>query len=274
MSTTENRVVLFADLLGFASLVESCPLDLDLLKIQARPFSATIDSILQAQDNNLVRTFSGFHETLKWALFKADMRGNFTAITFSDSVFIATHYAYEAINLATEILQDLMARKIPARIGIGFGSFAALRFKSDITSDSGDHAAQFLGTSVVYSSAAEKCGIKGLRILLHPSVTPLLSDPLHNPLTSKIRIRTLQCPDPELRNPTGVRYEVDYWRLAPTKEAATWRALQDMWDKAPASEAAHYEATASAINRMRIARGHPQLTELRQRMLKRKAVTS
>jgi len=272
VSTAESKVVLFADVLGFASLVETCPLDPSLLKMQARPLSATIDSILQVGGNDLIRTFSGFHETLKWALFSADMRHQFTAISFSDSVFIATQYAHEAIGLAAEILQSLIARKIPARIGIGFGSFAAIRFKSDITPDSGDHAAQFLGTSVVYACAAEKCGVKGLRILLHPSVMPLLSDPQHNPASSGLGKRVLQCHENESGNTAGVRHEIDYWRLAPTKEASTWKALQDMWDKAPASEVIHYEATVSAINRMRVAQGHPPITKIRQRTLKRKAV--
>ena len=124
----ENKVVLFADILGFASLVESCPLDPSLLKMETRPLAATMGHILQVNDNDLVRTFSGFHQTLKWVLFTADMQHQFTAISFSDSVFIATLFAHEAINLATKILQSLVAWKIPARIGIGFGSLGGKKF--------------------------------------------------------------------------------------------------------------------------------------------------
>jgi len=155
-------------------------------------------------------------------------------------------------------------------MGISFGSFAALRFKSDITSDGGDHAAQFLGTAIVRAHAAETCGIKGLRILLHPSVMPLLDDIQHNPeSTERIShpLRYLKCSEKEWKNKIGVRHEIDYWHLKPTREAEAWRALQDMWNEAPLSEVGHYEASAEAINRMRIAQGHEPLKKLRRRTL-------
>jgi hypothetical protein len=93
-----------------------------------------------------------------------------------------------------------------------------VRFRSDITVDGGDHAAHFLGTAVVRSHKAESCGIKGMRIRLHPSAVSLLSDPGHNPQTSEERIRYLECSQVECQNAADVGYEVDYWRLKPTAE--------------------------------------------------------
>ena len=58
-------------------------------------------------------------------------------------------------------------------MGMASGSFAALRFRSDISTDNGDHAAQFLGTAVVRAYQAERCGLKGLRVFVHPSIGPL-----------------------------------------------------------------------------------------------------
>lgn len=270
--TTDNKVVLFADILGFAALTESCPIDLDLLRAHDRLLSPSlnIDTILEASRNRLTHTFSGFHSSLRAILSLAGMCHPLTAITFSDSAFIATTYAYEAVNIAIDLLHALLPQNIPVRMGIAYGSFAALRFRSDITADSGDHAAQFLGTAIVRAHAVETCGIKGLRILLHPSVMPLLDDIHHNPVPTEGRshpLRHLECSEKERLNKSSVLHEIDYWHLTPTKEAKAWRGLQDMWNKAPLSEAAHYEVTAEAINRMRITHGHDPLKKLRRRTL-------
>jgi len=272
--TNNNKVILFVDILGFASLTESYPIDLELLKARDRLYSSNIDKILAVSRNRLVHTFSGFHSSLAAKLNLAKMCHPLTAITFSDSAFIATTYAYEAVNIAIGLLHALLPQKIPARMGIAYGSFAALRFKSDIMSDGGDHAAQFLGTAIVRAHAAETCGIKGLRILLHPSVLPLFDDNRHKPKSPDKMLhpmRYLECSEKERTNKIGVRHEIDYWHLRPTREADTWHAFQDMWNEAPQSEYEHYEVTAEAIDRMRIAQGHESLRNLRRRILPRDA---
>lgn len=257
--TNNNKVILFIDILGFAALTEAYPIDLDLLKTCARPLSPShnIDKILALSRNQLARTFTSFHASLGATLNLANMCHPLTAITFSDSAFIATTYAYEAVNIAIDLLHALLPQKIPVRMGIAYGSFAALRFKSEIMSDGGDHAAQFLGTAIVRAHAAETCGIKGLRILLHPSVIPLFDDNRHNPESTgrKHPILYLECSEKERTNKTGVHHEIDYWHLRPTREADAWHAFQDMWNEAPQSVYEHYEVTAEAINRMRIAQG-------------------
>jgi hypothetical protein len=270
--TTEDRVVLFVDILGFAALCEQFPIDIEGLTFKDRILSPSLDIIshIQRPRNPLSEVFSDFHYSLKWVLQTASMRHPLTAITFSDSAFIATHEAFQGIDIAINLIESLMPQKVPVRIGIGYGSFSALRFRSDITSTSGDHAAQFLGTSVVRSHAAETCGIKGIRILLHPSVMPLLADihlkpPRRGP--NHIAIRAIECSEAERSNKAGVTHEIDYWYFAPTREAAAWRGLQDMWNEAPTSAQPHYQATAEAINRMRIARGFGPLGRLRRRTL-------
>jgi hypothetical protein len=203
----------------------------------------------------------------------AQMRHRLTAITFSDSVFIATNYFFEATTLAVNIEHSMLSRRIPVRIGVAFGSFAALRFRSDVSPEGGDHAAQFLGSAVVRAYQAEKCGIKGMRILLHPSVEPLLADTAHNPdpvLNKQARPRPLECATTEQSNAIRVSYELDYWDLGTTKEADAWHALQDMWSLAPDGAKEHYLATAEAINRMRIAQGEASLKDLRRRTLPRR----
>ncbi|UPT75015.1 MAG: hypothetical protein M0D55_04685 [Elusimicrobiota bacterium] len=265
MSETENKVVLFADMLGFASLTESHPLDVDRLRAHDR-FISYIDNYLGTPENPLTDKFFRFHNGLKNATSIANMRHPLTAISFSDSAFIATTHLHEVVAIAADLLRYVISSGVPVRAGIAYGSFATLRFKSDITSDGGDHSVQFLGTAVVRATVAEKCGIKGFRILLHPSVAPLLNDPRHNPPSGKDSIRILACADGE-SNKAGVQHEVDYWDFPITREASAWRSLQDMWDRTPLSEQNHYEATAGAIDRMRIGRGRAPLDKLRRRTL-------
>ena len=90
-----------------------------------------------------------------------------TVVAFSDSAFVVTSHLFEAAELAERLLRSLLTQRVPARIGIAYGSFHALRFRSDITAEGSDHVACFLGTGRRSDHAAEACGIKGMRILLH-----------------------------------------------------------------------------------------------------------
>jgi hypothetical protein len=270
-----HRVVVFADMLGFAALTEAHPIDPRMLEAYSRlPQSwEALDEIISHR-NPLTQVFSHFHICLAGAIKLAEMAHPVTAITFSDSVFFATRYLYEATTFAVGLTQSLLSAKIPVRMGIASGSFVALKFRSDVSSSSGDHASQFLGTAVVRAHQTEKCGIKGIRILLHPSIEPLLKDRAHCPKLPPVKtvpVSPLRCSEREFPNKSDVRYELNYWDTAPTKERKAWHALQDMWAAAPDSAKEHYPATAEAINRMRIALGQPPLQDLRRRTLPRSA---
>lgn len=272
----DNKFVLFADILGFALLTESHPLDLKAFKLHERIFSEEFsENILKALANGtftpLIKAFAGFHDSLRWIINRALMEHPLTAITFSDSAFMVTSQLHEAANIAIYLLKSLIYQGIPVRIGIAYGSFAALRFRSDIVSDGGDHAAHFLGTGVVRSHKTESCGINGLRILLHPSIDQsLYTNGCIQSQKNNQRISILECSENELCNDLGVRYELDYWQFRPTEEARAWHALQDMWSSAPESAVKHYKATAEAINRMRIGQGELPLKDLRRRTLPRR----
>lgn len=267
VQVADTKAVLFVDLLGFAALTEQHAIELDRIKVSARLLSF----FDMRYANPLTQAFLSFHRYLKHTIDFAQMSHPLTAITFSDSAFIATTHLFEAVNMAVQLLQWLLSARIPMRAGIAHGSFSAVRFRSDVTADSGDHAAHFLGTAVVRSHATETCGINGVRILLHPSAASLLDDPPHNPPNSeKDRIRYVECSAEESSNAVGVRYEIDYWRFRPTAEAEAWHALQDMWTAAPQVAIKHYEATAEAINRMRMGQGESPLKKLRRRTLPRR----
>src|SRR5882724_6783477 len=120
----EGSVVIFADVLGFSALTEGNALDVDALKTLDGPFGSSIDEHLRARQNPLARVFSGFHFSLRATFQLAQIDHRFTAITFSDSAFIATRYLFEATDMAVRLMQSLVSQQIPLRIGIAHGSFA------------------------------------------------------------------------------------------------------------------------------------------------------
>ena len=109
-----------------------------------------------------------------------------------------------------------------------------------------------------------------MRILLHPSVLPLLDEPAHNPQRlGSGWFEYLDCHSDECNNTVNVKHEVNYWRFGRTDETRAWHALQDMWDAVPPDHEIHYLKTAEAIERMRCARGEPMTANLRRRTLPR-----
>jgi hypothetical protein len=66
------------------------------------------------------------------------------------------------------LMRDLISFGVPVRMGIGRGSFRGLRLTTDISDEVRRHSSQFLGTGVIRAHQAESCGLKGLRILIHP----------------------------------------------------------------------------------------------------------
>src|SRR6266568_3562425 len=132
-----NRVVVFVDMLGFAALTEANPIDPRMLHAHSRlPQSLEALDDMISHRNPLTQAFSHFHTSLKWAIMTAEMQHPLTAITFSDSAFIATNYLFEAGTIGVTLARSMLSYKIPVRMGIAFGSFAALRFRSDVSADS------------------------------------------------------------------------------------------------------------------------------------------
>ena len=74
------------------------------------------------------------------------------------------------MSVSGQLMRRLVKDEVPVRMGIGQGTFLVLRFRADVSLTIGEYAAQFLGTAVVRAHMAEKCGLKGMRVLLHPSV--------------------------------------------------------------------------------------------------------
>ncbi|TGL17712.1 hypothetical protein EHQ46_16115 [Leptospira yanagawae] len=266
-----QKAVIFVDILGFKSLVGKHPLDIKSMLTHEKYYSIELDEILRYLNNPLTKVFTQFHSLLKHKVDLAQKKHALTSISFSDSAFISTNYLFEAVAIASSLMQSLLSHEIPARMGIGYGTFATLRFRSDITPDGGDHSSHFLGSAVIAANKAESCGIKGMRILLDPSTSNLLTSPIHNP-KGKNYFKYLKC------NSAGSKYlddhlnEVNYWPIGNKEEKECWRGFQDMWSSSPKKESIHYKETASAIDSMRVQLGKPKMINLNRRTLPKEKI--
>jgi hypothetical protein len=203
------------------------------------------------------------------------MRKPATAITFSDSVFLATETLYEAADFATGFAESMLANKVPVRMGIGYGSFAALKFR--VHCDAGwrrpwvavprDECRQGAQGRTMrnqgYANTASPIGrATPARSRAQSSIAASGEQTNSDPSVSGRR-------GSQPGNRARVRLELNYWEMPTTKEVVAWRGLQDMWDVAPASEHEQYQATAEAVHRMRIQLGEQPLGKLRRRTISR-----
>jgi hypothetical protein len=154
-------------------------------------------------------------------------------------------------------MRNLIFRDVPARIGIGYGAFSILRFMSDSSTQVAFHVSQFLGIGVVRAHAAEQCGAKGMRILLHPELEKLVATeaiprviavepaPSKLPLTMELNY-LYESGHPQHRFSGGK--DLDALMLGIVRRMMTGSA---------GTAHSHYVETFHALNRMRAQLGRP-----------------
>jgi hypothetical protein len=116
----------------------------------------------------LTRTFAAFHRTLDVRVSELVNCDPLQSSVFSDSAFVIFRDLNTAICFAQDFMRDLISFRVPVRMGIGRGTFRGLRLTTDISDEVRRHSSQFLGTGVIRAVKAESCGLKGLRIFIHP----------------------------------------------------------------------------------------------------------
>jgi hypothetical protein len=167
MQPFDMTFVLFADMLGFADLVEKEGEELNELN----PVFTGVELYSPSPSDSLLGyRFINFHRCLNQARMRLQEMGAGTAIVFSDSAFFRIETLDNAIQLARTLMFELVTSEIPVRMGLARGSFRMLRFLTDSSAHVSFHMSQFLGTGVVRAYQTERCGIPGLRILLHPNL--------------------------------------------------------------------------------------------------------
>ena len=167
---------------------------------------------------------------------------------FSDSAFLRIDTVEQAIDVARSLMFDLVNNEVPARIGIARGPYRMLRFLTDSSAQASFHVSQFLGTGVVRAYKTERCGIAGLRILLHPDLEPLLDKDAMRIIPAK--------PSDNMR--LDVQSEVNYLdpktvaHLGPDyDDCLQFDALRWMVNTTDEAFHYHYIATFHAWNTMR-----------------------
>jgi hypothetical protein len=272
-----DRFLIFADILGFADVTEKHVIESAKLSEYVPlhlAFTRFASTSRKNRKNHLTEIFQSFHGIVETFLKLAQVQRPYTAISFSDSMFLAVDDFFEAAHCAVILQKYFLNSKVPVRMGLAFGSFIALNFRSDVSAHRAEHSSQFLGTAVVRAVQAEKCGIKGMRILLHPSIhrflTLLETQPATSENLTRGPLRSIDCPASERENPVGVRYELSFWNGdLITSEDDMWEGFQLMWSSAPSSAKSHYRSTAEAINRMRVANGEESISNLKRKTLPR-----
>ncbi len=167
----ETTFVLFVDMLGFADLIEKEGDELNELS----PIFTGVELYSPSPAESLLGyRFVNFHRCLNQARVRLQELGAGTAIAFSDSAFFRLDSLENAIHFARTLMFELVTSEVPVRMGLARGSYRMLRFLTDSSAHVSFHMSQFLGTGVVRAYKTERCGIPGLRILLHPDIEPLL----------------------------------------------------------------------------------------------------
>jgi hypothetical protein len=139
-------------------------------------------------------------------------------------------------------------------MGIAQGSFRFLRFLTDSSANVSFHMSQFLGTGIVRAYHTERCGIPGLRILLHPDLEHLLNK-------NEMRIVPV---NPDDKRSLNVLSEVNYLDPKPDihsgpdyEDCIQFDQLRYMIGESEERFHYHYIETFNAWNVMRAQIGRP-----------------
>src|SRR6266851_558544 len=240
----ETTFILFVDMLGFAALVEKEGDELNELS----PIFTGVELYSPSPAESLLGyRFINFHRCLNQARTRPQKMGAGTAIVFSDSAFFRIDTLDNAVALARSLMFELVTSEIPARMGLARGSYRMLRFLTDSSAHVSFHMSQFLGTGVVRAYETERCGVPGLRILLHPDLEPLLYKHTQRIIPVK--------PSDKMR--LNVRSEVNYLEAAADRlgqdfdDCIQFDCLKWMTDVTDESFQYHYIETFNAWNVMR-----------------------
>jgi hypothetical protein len=250
----DQSFIVFVDMLGFADLVVRDSIAIETL----RPVFKSADGLdVVAGDaseqarSELVDRFTHFHRCLNSARNRIEAAREGAVIVFSDSAFLQMNSLKAATDVARELMRNLIFRDVPARIGIGHGSFKVLRFMSDSSTQVAFHVSQFLGSGVVHAHAAEQCGAKGMRILLHPELQPFVETEVIprvitvDPSPSRVPVTS------ELNYLYETGHPQHMFSGGKDLDALVVKIVRRMMRRSPTTAHVHYVETFHALNRMR-----------------------
>jgi len=254
--TDKNTVMMFVDMLGFAALIRAHP-DIDEHTL------THIDRLSRRVPyHGLAAQFINFHQIIEneFEEFAAQLFAGASpqAVTLADSAFITMPSLKDAAATAARIMRSFITAEVPVRIGIGCGSYLLLRFEAKSETRAATYTSQFLGTAVVNAQEARHSQVRGLRILLHSSASPLATvEDVDPPQLLPLSDSAGSAPVGE---PQAAWAEINYSSPGDANvDDELMAALRRMKDAAGEKASHHYTATFEAFNQMRAARGRPPL---------------
>jgi hypothetical protein len=136
-SSDTDPVVLFIDILGFASLVlrfENAISDLEPITHKSRE---------NYDIGTLAHVFTRFHIELDDQI-RQHTQFHMDVATFSDSAFVSVPSLANIVGFSRGLMRRLLGHCVPVRMGLARGSFRTLRTLSDRTRTASINTAQFL----------------------------------------------------------------------------------------------------------------------------------
>lgn len=250
-------IVVFADILGFADLV----LDLEprIGVIDYAYYSATGVEKLHEEfgggsEDPLTTAFICFHRLLDLHIETLMRADPIESVVFSDAAYVAFRDPSIASEFAVRLMRDLIRFAVPARMGVSTGTFRAVRLATDVAEGLRRHSSQFLGTGVVRAYRAESCGLKGMRIFVHPDAQLMEDYPgefvsvaasagyANRRVPVERELNYLHPHPPWIPQKNGAKRPSDYEPLH--------AAVSKMARFAPKAAQIHYAETLAALGRM------------------------
>lgn len=250
-------IVVFADILGFANLV----LDLEpkISHIDYAYYSATsVETLFEEfggrTEDPLTSAFVCFHRLLDLQIERLMRADPIDSVVFSDAAYVSFRDPGVATEFAVRLMRDLIRFNIPARRGVSTGTFRPLRLATDVAEGLRRHSSQFLGSGVVRAYRAESCGLKGMRIFIHPDAEVIEDFP--GELISVEGSKGYEKRTASVERELNWLHPVPPWipdkggQKRPSDYAKLRAQVEDMSRYAPKEAQDHYAETLVALDRM------------------------
>jgi len=254
-----EKIIVFADLLGFAKLTEAWPRPI----VHRRSGHYRMSGTSEARNQLFM-----FHSVLDQTIYHfTRMTNSISGMSFSDCGFVEIGHPFLSATFAVALMQRFVRAGIPVRMGLAAGTFWPARTSSDVFGDTSVSRAIFYGTAIVRAHQAEQCGLPGMRIFLHESlesVFPRFQDRFNVLRFAKKRKSVVgelsylydEGAYVDVNHPNPMDDDLALWQVAT-------RMRLGVDAKAPRRVHQQYLQTLSALQRMRPSKGRPRFKRSR-----------